>query len=93
MSDFVWEEPPPRGTRGGPRIAWMEELRPLTERPGEWARVRDWKTRASANAVARGINSRTIPLDPGKWETHVGRVGDGLLGDRWGLWVRYLGSA
>jgi hypothetical protein len=63
----------------------MEELRPLTERPGEWARVRDWKGKSSASKVAHRINRRTIPLVMGEWEARVRRVGD-----RWGLWVRYL---
>lgn len=88
MSDLVWEEPPPMSDSSRPRVNWMEELRPLTERSGEWARVRVWSAKSSAWRAAHMINRRTTPLVVGQWEARVGPVGE-----RWGLWVRYLEEA
>jgi hypothetical protein len=50
MSDeIVWEDPPPP-PRGG-RLPWRDRLKPLVERPNEWARVTTFPSGAAARML------------------------------------------
>lgn len=52
MDQIKWCDPPPK-TRGETKEGkWERLLRPLTERPGEWALISMKKNEAQASALA-----------------------------------------
>lgn len=59
------DPPPPK--RGG-RNMWRENLKPLIDRPGEWARVRRAPSRAVAQSTVSHFRSNRATLPPGRWE-------------------------
>lgn len=86
MSDngqIVWEDPPPNPREPG---HWKRDLLPLTERPGQWARLRTTPGRA-AQATATNLTRGKYALPPGRWEFISRATGDGGTA----LYARYLG--
>lgn len=68
---IAWEEPPRIGPGGANKGKWLEALTPVMERPGQWARVRDFDTPLKASTAAGNLR-RTGPkgamTPPGKWQ-------------------------
>lgn len=66
---------PPRVHRG-PQEKWSEFLLPLKGRPGVWAKLKTYRTRAAASAAAYELRKGWRKTPPGKWDFTY-RVGDG----------------
>lgn len=86
MSVFEWADPPQRhhGPRG-PRV-WDERLKPLLERPGQWAIVYRAATRNAAGVAMTAIRTGRVRVTlPGRFEftTREGDDGSGVLYARW----------
>lgn len=57
MEEIKWCDPPPK-TRGESKESkWVRLLRPLTERPGNWAQISTKKTESQASALAYYLRS------------------------------------
>jgi hypothetical protein len=65
-------------------------LRPLTEHPGRWARIRHYKGDSQAGTTAKQLREKKLTVPLGYWDA-VGRRSDGR-GSGSDLYVRYLGS-
>lgn len=61
------ESPPPIGGPQDPRSVWMSRLRPLVERPGEWAEVYSG-TPSACHQAAQALRLRQYWIPPGAWE-------------------------
>ena len=87
MSDdeIVWEDPPP-SSRGG-RLPWGDRLKPLIERPNEWAQVTTFPTGAAARSIAGTLRQGKGTVPEGKWEFTARELEDG----RGAVYARYLG--
>lgn len=75
-----WEDPPLPQNRRGPWL--IPTLRKLRKRPGEWARVREYRQSASASRAVNAIHANY----PG-FEATVRKI-DG----RSVLYIRYVGE-
>lgn len=85
---IVWEDPyalPSRG-KGGQPGRWFVILQPLMERPGFWARIKDFAAIAAASTCAHNLNRRMLNYPAGRWR-FIARTVDGVGV----LYGRYLG--
>ena len=82
MTDTKWVDAPPELLRGKPR-AWVERLRPLMKRPGEWAMVGSHHCTAAASLK---IGRYAVP--EGRWEFTSRKNGVPRRAD---IYARYLG--
>lgn len=64
------EEPPPISGPQDPRAVWMERLRLLVERPGEWAEVYS-NTPSACHQAANALRLRQYWIPPGGWDFTV----------------------
>lgn len=84
MSEFKFEEPPPKARK--PRFEAAQQLR---ENPGRWARVGSFSKRTNANSLAsiirRGASS--VWAEPGDFDA-VARATDG----EFRVYARFLGD-
>jgi hypothetical protein len=83
--EIVWEDPPPAAPGG--RLPWRERLKPLMERPNEWARVTTFPTIAAATSIAGPLSAGKFSLPKGKWEFTSRELEDG----RGAIYARYIG--
>lgn len=77
--EIVWE-PPPRRQRPSQFDTALEAVR---DKPGEWARLRLYKSSAAAYGARRRLTSNHSTHDE-RWEFAVARVED-----EYGLWARH----
>lgn len=91
MTALKWEDPPPRSPRRRNNTTTRLISDELIARPGEWARIRDYKgsDRAAAHCFATTIRrARTPSFEPkGAFESAVRRVGD-----VYAVYARYVGE-
>ncbi len=64
------DAPPPIGGPEDPRSVWMERLRYVTERPGEWAEVYSG-TPSACHGARESLRLRRYWIPPGGWEFTV----------------------
>jgi hypothetical protein len=81
---IVWEDPGPPAR--GPALAWDSRLRPLMERPGEWARVRE-APRSQQGGIISQLKSRRFRYPAGRWEFTTRRIDEARIS----VYARYLG--
>ena len=83
MSGIVWEEPP-ENTRNAPYGAsrFTAVFAELEEHPGRWARVGEYRTRASASTTQNRLKHR-FP----RHEVSARQNGDGFV-----LYARFKGE-
>lgn len=82
-----WEDPGP--SHGGTRRPvgyWCDELAPLIEHPGRWARVHEDADLSRLYNLRNALAGGRMRIPPGRWEFTT-RVNGG--GGR--LYARYLG--
>lgn len=84
-TELVWEEPPPRRIDRGPG-SWVSRLLPLMERPGHWARVKEYDSHAMAAQIVSALRRRKCVPPAGQWE-FTSRAVDG----KGYVYARYLG--
>jgi hypothetical protein len=90
--DIIWEEPRPSRARGRERLDWQELLRPLTEHPKRWARVRHYDGKGSANQVACSLRKGKYPLILGRWEFAAQLTDEEDPTKGSDLYVRFMGD-
>lgn len=90
------DAPPPIGGPQDPRAIWMERLRLVVERPGEWAEVYSG-TPSAVHQAAGALRLRQYHIPPGGWDFTVRSFRRGHLALRREdhvvavLYARYLG--
>lgn len=90
------DEPPPLGGPQDPRAVWMDRLRLLVERPGEWAEVYSG-TPGACHQAAAALRLRQYWIPPGGWDFTVRSFRRGHLAfvrENYAvgvLYARYLG--
>lgn len=77
MSDFKWGDPPARP--GGRYKQSLDLARKLASRPGKWARIKNYKSEATARSYATKIRQGKVKgfTDTGKFEVMVRQTTDG----------------
>lgn len=89
-----WAEPPPIGGPQDPRSVYMERMRLIRERPGEWALIRSGSPSAMHQTAGK-LRQRQYHIPPGQWEFRVRTFRRGVhVGDMnvANLYCRYLGE-
>jgi hypothetical protein len=84
--EIVWEDPPPAAPGG--RLPWRDRLKPLMERPNEWARVTTFPTIAVATSIAGPLRAGKFSLPEGRWDFTARELEDGSGA----IYARYLVS-
>ena len=81
MIEFVEELPSAQHHRAHD---WPKVLEPLQERPGTWAKVRQYANENSARAACWKLRSRSSSIDPGPYYEFASR-------GTW-LYARFIGE-
>lgn len=77
-AEIIWEEPPPMAV--GPQVDWPTVIAKVKANPGQWAMVKECpKLNTATSYITR--------LKPHGLEVRVGP-----RGERFGIWVRYVGD-
>lgn len=91
---ITWQDPPPIAGPRHPQAIYIEILRRVLERPGEWALIRSGSVDAMHGAAQR-LRLRQYHVPPGLWEFSVRSFRRGVHVGRGGtanLYARYLGD-
>lgn len=81
-TEIEWRDPPRRGGSGTSADLWSVRLRPLMDRPGEWAMVRRFNVAATTATKASQLRNGRLSIPDGEWEFAARGVE---------LFARYLG--
>jgi hypothetical protein len=88
MNGITFEEPPPESTRRkGKHIKIAAELK---ARPGEWARVFDTASSATASQIRSGRVAAYRPV--GSFEVLARKATPGAQSGVVTIWMRYVGG-
>lgn len=78
----LWKDPPRQG-----QGVWLERLKPLMRRPGQWALVYETKSARTAHNVRSDLKARRYRMPDGVWEFKARKTAEG--GE---VYARYVGK-
>jgi hypothetical protein len=63
----VFEDLPPKGRKQTSTNVWHQRLWPLLSRPGEWARIHEFKSVQAASSMVFALRTR-LSVPAGRWD-------------------------